>query len=182
MDTIKTVGPNQIIEIKYILREANAQGEIHEVMDENWPFKFLFGAGALLPEFENQLEGLAEGQMFEFTIPAEKAYGQPDVEKKVQVFLDEIEENHRYPIDNYEEGDNISLVTKDKRSFVGTIEQLTDQYMVVDGNHAMVGKNLHFVGQILNIRDARKDELEHNRYIEPNGFRSNSTLTEPPNV
>lgn len=179
---MKTVGPKQIIEIKYVLREGSADGEVYEVMDENWPFKFLFGSGALLPAFEAHLRGLQEGQLFEFVLRAQDAYGEKDSTRKVQLFLDEIEESHRYPIVNYEEGDNISLNIKDGKTFTGRIEQLTEKYMIVDGNHAMAGKDLHFSGQILNIRDARQDELEHNRYIEPNGFRSNSTLTEPPNV
>ena len=52
---------------------------------------------------------------------------------------------------------------------------------MVDTNHAMAGLDLFFEGQVLNVRKARQDELIHKRYIEPNGIRSDSRLSEPPN-
>lgn len=170
-----------IIEVKYILRKDSKDGEILEIMDEQWPFKFLFGSGVLLPEFERAIEGLEDGMSFNIMLKAENAYGLPDPQKVVQVFKDDIVEDHRYPIDNYEKGDFINLVLDKKTEVSGTIKDILKDYILIDGNHAMAGIDLHFEGQILNVRQAREDELLNSRYIEPNGIRSHSRLSEPPN-
>lgn len=181
MQHTSQVGPKKIIELKYILREGNASGEVLEEMNEHWPLKFLFGSGAMLPVFEENLSPLSEGQLFAFPIKAVDAYGEHDASQVIQVFLDELEENPRYPFSNYEVDDLIQLQTRKGEQHAGRITEIGTNYFVVDCNHAMSGKDLWFEGQILFIRDARKDELEANRYIEPNGFRSHSTLREPPN-
>ena len=98
-----------IIELKYILKKGNREGEVLEIMDEHWPFKFLFGSGVLLPEFENALEGLEDGVHFDFTLKAQQAYGISDPTKVIQVFKEDVQEDHRYPITNYEIGDYINL-------------------------------------------------------------------------
>lgn len=175
------IGPGKIIELKYTLRENDANGELLEEMDEQWPLKFLFGSGAMLPVFEENLSPLREGQRFAFSIKAADAYGEHDNDQVVQVFLDDLEENPRYPFDNYEVNDLIQLQTRKGEQHAGRITEIGKDYFVVDCNHAMAGKDLWFEGQILHIREARKDEIEANRYIEPNGFRSHSTLREPPN-
>ena len=42
------------------------------------PFQFISGLGTTLEDFENQITSLAKGDKFDFTIPADKAYGQYD--------------------------------------------------------------------------------------------------------
>lgn len=175
------IANQHIVELKYTLRKDNPNGEIMEIMDEHWPFKFLFGSGVLIPAFEKHLEGLEDGATFEFTLSAKEAYGEVDPSKTVQLFRDDIEKDHRYPMENYEEGDLISVTTSLGERITGKLKALKAKYILVDTNHAMAGLNLHFEGQVLNVRKARTDELVHKRYIEPNGIRSDSRLSEPPN-
>ena len=170
-----------IIELKYILKKGNREGEILEIMDEHWPFKFLFGSGVLLPEFENALEGLEDGVHFDFTLKAHQAYGISDPTKVIQVFKEDVQEDHRYPITNYEIGDYINLKLEKEKVINGSIKEIAKDYFLVDTNHAMAGLDLFFEGQVLNVRQARQEELIHKRYIEPNGIRSDSRLSEPPN-
>jgi FKBP-type peptidyl-prolyl cis-trans isomerase SlyD len=73
--TMMEVDDQAIVAISYELRDGHAQGPLLERMDPNWPFKFYFGSGKLLPAFEQQLRGLEEGQAFAFTLSPEEAYG-----------------------------------------------------------------------------------------------------------
>ncbi len=171
MEEVQRVGPGKVIELKYILREGEANGEVLEIMDEQWPLRFLFGAGAMLPVFEENLSPLVSGQRFHFRIAAEDAYGLHDSSQVVQVFTDTIEEDHRYPIAIHEVGDYVQLSTAQGAHYAGVIKQRTEQYIVVDCNHAMAGKDLWFEGQVLFVREARADELLAGRYIEPSGIR-----------
>ena len=176
---LKQVAPGKIVEMKYELRDE--QGSTLEVMDEQWPLKFLFGEGAMLPAFESELLGLEEGMRFEFTLNPEQAYGVKDPNQQVKVFRNDLQLGERYPYETLDVEDHVQLITTSNEQYAGMIIEKHDDYLVVDCNHAMAGKTLHFTGQILFIRDARKDEAEAKRYIEPNGFRSHSPLTEPPN-
>ena len=177
----KKVGEGKIIELKYMLFEGGPDGELLELMDEQWPLKFLFGSGVMLPVFEENLSPLSEGQKFKFLIAAADAYGEREASQIVQLFKEDLEENPRYPFDNYEEEDLVQFVTTDGKKYAGKIIEKRENDFVVDCNHALAGKDLWFEGQILFIREARADEIEANRYIEPNGFRSHSTLRLPPN-
>lgn len=165
------VGPGKVVEVKYTLREQTADGAIIEVMDEQWPLCFLFGAGAMLPVFEENLGPLHSGARFEFRIAAADAYGAHDPNQVVQLFLDDINVDPRYPFENHEVGDFVQLNTADGRSVAGVMQQCNKRFIVVDCNHVMAGKDLWFEGQILFIREARADELLAQRYIEPSGVR-----------
>lgn len=166
MNELEQVGPGKVVEVKYILREGGPKGPTLEIMDEQWPLRFLFGAGAMLPVFEENLSPLISGQRFAFRLAAEDAYGRRDAGQIVQLFRDEIEEDHRYPFENHEVGDYVQLNTADGRQIAGRMEQCNERYIVVDCNHALAGKDLWFEGQILFIREARADELLAGRYIE----------------
>lgn len=177
----KKAGPGKIIEMKYRLHDGGPEGPMLEEMDEMWPLKFLFGSGAMLPVFEENIGALSEGQQFAFKIAAADAYGAHNPQEVHQVFADELQENPRYPFENWDVDDLIQMQRKTGEILAGRIQEKTETYVVVDCNHAMAGKDLWFEGQILFIRPARPDEREAGRYIEPNGFRSHSTLREPPN-
>lgn len=41
------------------------------------------------------------------------------------------------------------------------ITEIETDEVVVDGNHPLAGKQLHFDIEVLEIRDASKEELEH---------------------
>lgn len=170
MEYSERVGPGKVVEIKYTLRDGGKDGEVLEVMDEQWPLRFLFGVGAMLPVFEENLGVLLSGQRFAFPIAAADAYGDRDPGQVVQVFRDDIHLDHRYPYANYEPGDFVQLHTE-KGNVAGTLQQVTDGYIVVDCNHAMAGRDLWFEGQVLFVRDARPDELLAKRYIEESGVR-----------
>ena len=181
MEALRKVGPGKIIEMKYTLRKGGKTGEVMEVMDEQWPLKFLFGEGMMLPVFEEYLLTMSEGQQFEFSLAPEDAYGQHDLSQVIQLFRDDLELSDRHPYEDIDAGDYLQLTTTSGSGHAGKVMEKTDQYLVIDCNHALAGMTLHFEGQILFIREARHDELEAGRYIEPNGFRSHSTLRLPPN-
>jgi FKBP-type peptidyl-prolyl cis-trans isomerase SlyD len=42
-----------------------------------------------------------------------------------------------------------------------TVIEVDDKTVTVDGNHPLAGQTLNFVVQVMSIRDATKEELEH---------------------
>jgi len=47
------------------------------------------------------------------------------------------------------------------QSFQGIIKETKLETIIVDFNHPMAGKSLHFSGEIVGVRDATQEELEH---------------------
>ncbi|MCB0594253.1 MAG: FKBP-type peptidyl-prolyl cis-trans isomerase [Lewinellaceae bacterium] len=162
------VEEQNIITLSYELRNGGPQGELLERMDANYPFKFYFGSGRLLPAFEKQLEGLEEGQPFQFTLPPEQGYGPADPAN----ILDLPRHAFQHLGDNIlTEGNFVTLTDDEGDAHNGRILSWTEETVKVDFNHAMAGKTLHFSGVVLNIRNATVDELIRKNYIEADGVR-----------
>lgn len=179
---MKKIVPHSIVELKYTLREGGSQGSILEVMDEHWPLKFYFGAGTMLPAFEKHLEGTGEGQPFAFTLPANEGYGVLDPANIKEIPLHELPESENFPHKIYEVGDRLVFNMGEENQLLGTVSEVYEQSLLIDFNHALAGKDLHFSGQVLYIRAPRPDEKVHQRYIEPNGIRSGSRMDDDTNV
>lgn len=173
---MKAIAPDSIVEIKYTLREGGEKAGILEVMDEHWPLKFYFGAGAMLPAFEQNLLGLSEGQSFEFTLRPEEAYGNLRPELIREINFAELPESESFPYREYEVGDRLVFDMGSSEEQLGTVSEVLTHSLLIDFNHALAGKDLHFSGQVLYIREPRADERAAQRYIEPNGIRSDSRL------
>jgi FKBP-type peptidyl-prolyl cis-trans isomerase SlyD len=173
---MKIIVKDQIVELKYTLREGGENGAVLEVMDEQWPLKFYYGSGQMLKAFESALKGLLEGQSFSFTLKPEEGYGSLDAQQINEISFSDMPDSERFPDNDYEIGDRLvfNLGKSDER--LGTISEVLDHSLLIDFNHALAGKGLHFSGQVLYIRDPRQDEKAAMRYIEPNGIRSDSRL------
>ncbi|MCK7536996.1 MAG: FKBP-type peptidyl-prolyl cis-trans isomerase [Marinilabiliales bacterium] len=71
-----TISNEKVVSLVYQLRVDDNNGDIVETVQEDRPFVFLYGAGNMLPMFENNLSGLKAGDKFEFKIGCDDAYGQ----------------------------------------------------------------------------------------------------------
>lgn len=162
------VEEQRIVTIAYELRQGHAKGPLLERMDPNWPFKFYFGSGKLLPAFEQALEGLEEGSPFEFSLNPEQAYGPREEGNIVEVprsAFDGLGDNFLV------EGNFITLTDDLGDQHNGRVLSWTGDKVKVDFNHEMAGRTLHFSGVVLNVREATVDEHIRKNYIEEDGLR-----------
>ena len=75
METVE----NKYITVAYKLYTMEyGEKELFEEAKAEHPFQFISGLGTTLEDFENQITALSKGDKFDFTIPADKAYGQYD--------------------------------------------------------------------------------------------------------
>lgn len=166
------VEDHNIVTLSYELREGGPEGEILEVMNVHYPFKFFCGSDQLLPAFEEQLQGLGEGDAFEFILPPDLAYGDLDQDQVLDIPRDVFEEEDKGGLENLLiEGNFIMLTDEEGEQFNGKILSWDNDLVKVDFNHAMAGKTLHFKGVVLNIRKATVDELIRKQVVEEDGVR-----------
>ena len=150
-----------VVSLSYILKQDDANGTVIEIAKETDPLVFLYGAGQMIPRFEEYLDNLEKGDNFEFTLVSEDAYG--DLEEDAVIDLDK----QIFSIDGIidEEmlaiGSMIPMRDNDGHMLQGKVVAVTNESVRMDFNHPMAGKTLHFSGQIIEVREATTDELSH---------------------
>jgi FKBP-type peptidyl-prolyl cis-trans isomerase SlyD len=164
------VEEHSIITIAYELRDPDNNGELMERMDANYPFHFLFGAGKLLPAFEDRLYGLKVGDTFDFTLSPQQGYGPVEQGNIIDVSKEAFKIDGSIPPNMIIEGNYVELIDDEGMSHHGKILSFTASDVKVDFNHSMAGKRLHFKGVVLNIRKATIDELVRKHYIQEDGI------------
>lgn len=159
-----TISDKHVVAISYYLTIPGMDGadEFVEQTKENDPFVFLYGSSGLLPEFERQLFGKALGETFDFRIAADKGYGKHEVENIVSIpraaFLDE---QGNFDSGMVALGKMIPMTDNEGRHLMGKVLAVDLEQVQMDFNHPLAGKELHFTGEVLQIRPATADELSH---------------------
>ncbi|MFA0963816.1 peptidylprolyl isomerase [Roseivirga sp. BDSF3-8] len=166
-----TIKDGRVVTLRYLLRENDERGQVLEVMDNYYPFEFLFGTGSLLPAFEDKLKGLSERDYFTFTLAPDEAYGQPQAENIIDVPMSAFEMDGRVPDGMLAEGQTLTLKDDQGDPHTGRVVEWNKETVKMDFNHVMTGKTLHFSGQVLHIREATPEELARNHHIPADGIR-----------
>lgn len=144
----------KFVEISYILREANAEGEELEICPADEPFGFMMGEGHVLPAFESALMGLQVGDSFDFKLTVEEAYGEEDEEAYVEVPKSAFLVDGEWDESVFEVGEVVPMQTEDGDEIIGVVAEVRLNSLVVDFNHPFAGLALHFVGEVLAVSDA----------------------------
>lgn len=154
--------PHKYITVAYELYADNEKG-IHELIEKapaEHPFQFISGMGVALEAFENNVASLAAGETFDFTLSVDEAYG-PYVQEHVVSLDKEIFcIDGRFDKDTIYPGNVIPLVNGDGNRFQGLILEVKEDKVVVDLNHPLAGKDLHFKGNVILSREATEEEIQ----------------------
>ncbi len=151
---------NHVVSISYQLTVKGSDVLVEKVTADD-PFVFLMGAGNLLEAFEQQLTGLSVGDTFDFILESEYAYGPIDENAIVKVPVEAFFINGKFADDLVVVGEPIRMQDQDGNPLIGTVKERGLEDVTIDFNHPMAGKALHFRGEILAIRPATEEELEH---------------------
>lgn len=150
-----------VVSLSYILKQDNAEGAVIEIAKETEPLVFIYGIGQMIPKFEEYLLTLSPGDPFEFTLMSAEAYGEfeadaiIDLEKTIFMIDGEVD-NEMLTVGNI-----IPMRDNHGNMLQGKVVSVSDDAVKMDFNHPMAGKNLHFTGKILTVREATQDELNH---------------------
>ncbi len=150
---------DKMVSLRYVLREGDNKGNIVEEVKSDKPLKFLYGAGQMLPHFESNIENLSEGDKFEFKLTSDEAYGDKREELIVDLPMSVFEVDGKVDKTLLKAGNQVPMADSEGRRLLGTVLSHTDLNVKMDFNHPMAGTDLHFTGEILNIREATGDEL-----------------------
>jgi FKBP-type peptidyl-prolyl cis-trans isomerase SlyD len=167
------VGKDKVISVHYVLQVDHEGNKVVADQSElEKPLTYLHGAGGLLPDFEAALEGLAKGDSFSFSITAERGYGVRDEAEVVQIPLDSFRDDKgNVDFEMVKAGNVLPMQDQNGNHFQGFVADVTDQFVLMDFNHPLAGKDLYFSGAVADIREASAEELSHGHVHGPGGHQ-----------
>ncbi len=152
-----------VVTLQYTLTidENGKQVEIEKTTAEK-PFVFLFGKNNALPSFEKNLAGKTVGDTFEFVLISEEAYGVNDEKNMANIPIEAFLGADGKPDPKLLfEGNILSMQDQEGRMFRGVVVNISDIEVLMDFNHPLADKDLHFKGEVVDIRLATLEELTH---------------------
>jgi len=133
------------------------------VVDSNFdavPASFRVGDGNMLPGFESQLLGLAEGDEVEKFLNPDQAFGLINEENVHRLPRSRF---NRFLDDEYEELQIGTVVSfKDPGGFdlPGVVKGKSENEVLVDFNHPLAGKEIVFKARIMSVIPPDTDSVE----------------------
>lgn len=168
-----TVENNKVVAVEYSLsskKQGQAEESFVEKTGKENPLAFIFGTGSLIPDFENNLRGKKVGDKFDFHIVSENAYGNRDEAKiadiPMETFLDK-EGKLDHTI--FKVGAIIPMSDDKGNQMQAKINTIGLNHITMDFNHPMAGEDLHFTGEVVEVRNPTPEELAHGHVHGPGG-------------
>ena len=143
---------DRVVQFHYAVSEQGAAPV--ESSEGGEPLAILAGHGNIIPGLEKAMEGHEAGDKFAVDVPAADAYGE-----KREGLTQRVPKKH-FGEQRVAPGMQVVLNTNFGPRAV-TIEKVGMSVVDVDLNHPMAGKDLHFDIEIVEVREATAEELEH---------------------
>jgi FKBP-type peptidyl-prolyl cis-trans isomerase SlyD len=121
------------------------------------PLMYLHGQGNIINGLEDELDGMKVGETKEVVVDPADAYGDFDDEGFIRVPVDafpsdlDLTEGLALMLNNRDTGDTIEAY----------VSEIGEKEVLMDLNHPLAGQTLHFDVEIISIRHATSEELDH---------------------
>jgi FKBP-type peptidyl-prolyl cis-trans isomerase SlyD len=143
----------KVVSLSYVLR--GAEGDVLDRSETGEPLEYLHGYGNIVPGLERALEGEGPGFASRVTVAPEEGYGEVNPEAVFEV-----------PRDRFAPGAKLAPgVEVYAKTPEGTVPlrvvSVSDQNAVLDANHPLAGKDLHFEVEVTAVREATEEEIAH---------------------
>ena len=143
---------DRVVRFHYTVSEQGQ--EPLETSEGREPLAILVGHGNIIPGLEKAMEGRAAGDKFDVDVAAVDAYGE-----RREGMTQRVPKKH-FDGQRLAPGMQVVLNTNFGPRAV-TIQKVGMSVVDVDLNHPMSGKDLHFSIEIVEVREASAEEIEH---------------------
>ena len=133
--------------------------ELMESAGKEQPLKFVFGKGMMLTSFEEKLKGLKVGDKFDFVLPAAEAYGEYVDDHVMDLPKNIFEVNGKFDSELVSEGNVVPMMDADGNKHNAMVMEVKAESVSLDFNHPLAGEDLHFMGEVVEVREATDADL-----------------------
>jgi FKBP-type peptidyl-prolyl cis-trans isomerase SlyD len=149
----RTVTDGSVVGIAY---ELTVEGQKVDEADAELPVEYLHGAMNIVPGLETALAGKKVGDRLKVSVAPEDGYGDYDPED-----IEWFPRSDFADAGQLEPGMLLTMRDDEGDVFDVTVSEVTPDAIALDFNLPLAGKTLLFDVEVVSIRDADADELEH---------------------
>jgi len=144
---------NDVTTGKQVSIEYTLKLEDKSVVDSNVgaePLTFIQGSHNIIPGLENSLDGMKIGDSKQVTVKPDDAYGSVNKDAVSEIKKEQI------PQDALKVGAVLQGQNPDGQVIIARVVEIKEDTVLLDYNHPLAGKTLHFDIKILDVQDAPK--------------------------
>jgi FKBP-type peptidyl-prolyl cis-trans isomerase SlyD len=150
-----------VITFHYTLRDP--AGRVLDTSEGGEPLTYLSGSGQIIDGLDEALRDLPAGARQQVTVPAARAYGEHDASQVQSVPRSALPVEGELRVgDRFQAG-------PDRHAPIVTVVEVGEEEVRLDGNHPLAGVDLTFDVEIVAVRAATDDEVEHGHAHGPGG-------------
>jgi FKBP-type peptidyl-prolyl cis-trans isomerase SlyD len=147
------IAADRVVLIHYTLKDD--AGAVIDSSAGAEPLAYIQGHGNLVAGLEKALEGKQDGDAVAVSVAPADGYGLHDA-----ALIQRVPRRAMQGAGEIKKGMQFQARTDDgMRMF--TVTAVVGDMVTLDGNHPLADKTLHFDVQVLNVREATAEELEH---------------------
>ncbi len=158
------IAKDRVVALEYKLHLGD--GQVIDESEPGQPLSYLHGRGQIVPGLEGALEGMGVGEGKQVVVPPTQGYGEHDTRGVQEV------PRAMFPQDaELRPGMRLAAQTDSGEVIPIGIREVKGDTVLVDLNHPLAGKTLHFDVTVRDIRDATAEELSHGHVHGPEGHQ-----------
>ena len=152
------VADGKLVELTYKVIDSKTKSVLTEV---EFPIGYVHGLNEILaPQVTVEIEGKLPGDIIEVPIDCNKLFGPRDESLVVTDLIENVPEEYR------EVGMSILMENNEGKTKTFIVTRMDDKTITIDGNNPLCGREVIFKLNILTVRDATAEELEHGGPLE----------------
>ncbi len=148
------VAKNTVVGFHYTLE--NSAGDKLDSSEQSGPAIYLHGHHDIISGLEKEMEGKKVGDAFKVTLQPEDAYGEINPENIQIVPMEALQ-----GIENVQPGMQLQAQGPEGQIHHVVVQQITDEGVMLNGNHPLAGQTLIFDVVVDSIREASEEEISH---------------------
>ncbi|GAA5442231.1 FKBP-type peptidyl-prolyl cis-trans isomerase SlyD [Microbulbifer sp. NBRC 101763] len=148
------IANHTVVEIHYTLKDAD--GTVIDSSANGEPLKYLQGVGNIIPGLEREMLEKAPGDKFTAVIAPEDGYGQQNPE-----LIQTMPRSAFGGVEDLEVGMAFRAESTDGHPIEVEIIDIDGDEVTINGNHPLAGVELHFDIEVVSVREASAEEIDH---------------------
>ncbi len=155
------IAADRIVTIHYTLKDDD--GAVLDSSAGADPLTYIQGHGNLVAGLEKALEGRQSGNTLTVVVAPAEGYGTRD-----QALVRRVPKRTLQGAGDIKKGMQFQARTEDGMRLF-TVTAVAGDMVTLDGNHPLADQTLHFDIEVVDVREATAEELEHGHVHGPGG-------------
>ncbi len=148
------IGDNLVVSMHYKLTDD--EGNVLDSSEGSEPLNYLHGAGNIIPGLEKALVGKVAGDTLQVRVEPAEGYGEV-----VPELIQTVERAAFQGVDTVEAGMAFEAQAPDGSIQRIVVKKVEGDEVTIDANHPLAGVTLNFDIEIVNVKEATKEEIAH---------------------